>query len=261
MSHFDYKPFYRRNLPHIQPPGATFFVTFILAGSLPKTVLKHWAAEKRQQGTERLRASRSGGGARLGSTERRTLEKKREHRVLEWRREWLRKFEIMQEYGQNGPTWLKDERIAKLVAESLHYRDGKVYRLDAYCIMANHVHVVFSPLVKEPFVPHPDRSPKIATQGSNGCYNSLSSIMQSLKGFTARKANQVLGRRGPFWHHESYDRWVRDACEWERIIAYVLNNPVEAGLVDTWHEWRWSYCQTSGRNANCQVRASRTSEV
>ena len=31
MSHFDYKPFYRRNLPHIQPSGATFFVTFHLA--------------------------------------------------------------------------------------------------------------------------------------------------------------------------------------------------------------------------------------
>jgi len=30
---------YRRNLPHIQPPGGTFFVTFRLAGSIPADVL------------------------------------------------------------------------------------------------------------------------------------------------------------------------------------------------------------------------------
>ena len=46
MPNFDYKPFYRRNLPHIQPPGATLFVTFHLAGSLPRRVLQQWKAEK-----------------------------------------------------------------------------------------------------------------------------------------------------------------------------------------------------------------------
>jgi putative transposase len=30
------KTFYRRSLPHLQPVGATFFVTFRLAGSIPK---------------------------------------------------------------------------------------------------------------------------------------------------------------------------------------------------------------------------------
>jgi hypothetical protein len=45
-----------------------------------------------------------------------------------------------------GPTWLADEGIAGTVAEALHYRDGKSYRLDAYSIMPNHVHSVFAPL-------------------------------------------------------------------------------------------------------------------
>ena len=40
----------------------------------------------------------------------------------------------------------KIDRIAKEIADSLHYRDGKMYCLDAYCIMSNHVHVVFTPL-------------------------------------------------------------------------------------------------------------------
>jgi hypothetical protein len=129
MSHFDYKPFYRRNLPHIQPPGATFFVTFHLAGSLPRTVLQQWATEKDQLETEKLRLAKLRSNIRFASAEHITLEKEREHREWEWQRRWFRKFETTLDKAQSGPVWLKDERIAKEVAESLRYRDGKVYRL------------------------------------------------------------------------------------------------------------------------------------
>jgi len=40
--------------------------------------------------------------------------------------------------------------------------------------------------------------------------------MQSLKGYTAFKANQLLGCEGEFWAHESYDHWIRDDDEWQR---------------------------------------------
>jgi REP element-mobilizing transposase RayT len=250
MSHFDYKPFYRRNLPHIQPPGATFFVTFHLAGSLPRTVLQQWATEKDQLETEKLRLAKLRSNIRFASAEHITLEKEREHREWEWQRRWFRKFETTLDKAQSGPVWLKDERIAKEVAESLRYRDGKVYRLDAYCIMANHVHIVFAPLVMQPSVTQPDSLQDNATKADNLCYNSLSSIMQSLKGYTAWKANTLLGRHGPFWQHESYDRSIRHASEWERIITYVLNNPVKAGLVDHWEKWRWSYYRASDCSAN-----------
>ena len=39
MSQFDYKLFYERHLPHYQPPGATLFLTFRLADSIPPSVL------------------------------------------------------------------------------------------------------------------------------------------------------------------------------------------------------------------------------
>lgn len=48
MSHFEHKSFYRRNLPHVQPLGETFFVTFHLTGSLPKSVLQQYRTEKTQ---------------------------------------------------------------------------------------------------------------------------------------------------------------------------------------------------------------------
>ena len=67
--------------------------------------------------------------------------------------------------------------------------------------------------------------------------------MQSIKGYTARKANKVLGRSGSFWEHESYDRWARDAEELQRMVLYIANNPVKAGLVESWRDWPWSYCK------------------
>ncbi|MEW5986568.1 MAG: hypothetical protein AB1791_08050 [Chloroflexota bacterium] len=64
-----------------------------------------------------------------------------------------------------------------------------------------------------------------------------------MKGYTAGQANLLLERTGAFWQHESYDHYVRDAAELERIVAYVVNNPVKAGLVTDWQEWPWAYCK------------------
>ena len=240
MSHFDYKPFYLRNLPHIQPPGATFFVTFHLAGSLPRAVLQQWNAEKCQLETEKSRPLKSQDVSHFEAAEDIRFEEEQRHR--EWKRQWFRKFEKTLDNAQSGPLWLKDKGIAKEVAESLHYRDGKVYRLDAYCIMANHVHVVFAPLAIQP-----SGAPQTNSLG----YNTLASIMQSLKGYTVWKANRLLGRSGAFWHHESYDHSVRNPSEWQRIVTYILNNPVKAGLIKDWKRWRWSYCRGFHRTTNC----------
>lgn len=139
-------------------------------------------------------------------------------------RRWFGKFDDYLEKVLCGEAYLKNEQIANLVAEAIQYRDGKVYTLEAFCIMPNHGHVVCTPLEKE-----------------NGEFNSLSEILQSLKRHTARQANLALGRSGTFWQDESYDHVVRDQAELERIVKYVLNNPVKAGLVNDWKEWKWSY--------------------
>jgi hypothetical protein len=129
MSHFDYQPAYRRNLPHIQPPGATFFVTFRLAGSLPQSVLSQWRQER--EWLEHLA---------------RTNVNHYEQIKEDFERAWFAKFELLLDGAIEGPVWLSDERVASQVAEGLHYRHGKVYRLDAFTIMANHVHTVIKPL-------------------------------------------------------------------------------------------------------------------
>lgn len=91
--------------------------------------------------------------------------------------------------------------------------------------MPNHVPLVFTPLPKD----------------NSDDYHSLASIMHSLKRYTSRQANKILGRTGQFWQHESYDHVVRDKAELERIILYVINNPVSAGLAQDWRDWPWTY--------------------
>jgi REP-associated tyrosine transposase len=73
----------------------------------------------------------------------------------------------------------------------------------------------------------------------------LDVIMKSLKGYTAWECNRALGGKGTFWQPESYDHIVRDSEEFHRIVNYVLNNPVKAGLVKDWRDWKWNYQRQS----------------
>jgi len=67
--------------------------------------------------------------------------------------------------------------------------------------------------------------------------------MHNIQRNSANHADKVLGRTGAFWQHENYDHFARDEKELERIIKYVLHNPVEAGLTNDWSKWKWSYCK------------------
>jgi len=130
-----------------------------------------------------------------------------------------------------GPTFLRQEAIASLIEKSLYWgEEVGNYQLSSWVIMANHVHALLLPNIL------------------------VSALMKSLKGYTAREANKLLGRTGtPFWQKESYDRWVRDEFEWERIKSYIENNPVKAGLVSSPDQYRWS----SARNVDTAVDAAR----
>jgi len=209
MNQFDYRTDYERNLPHYQPPGATFFVTFRLAGSIPREHLRRLKAEA-EAGEARIREQTQ------GPDQLQALYEDRKRQFGRW--------DDALDRATNGPYWLRDPRIAAVVDEALHYRDGRVYELIVFGIMPNHVHAVFTPR------PRPD-----------GTYEPLQAILHSLKRHTARHGNTLLGREGAFWQHESYDHYVRNPDELDRIVWYVLNNPVKAGLAASWEEWPWSW--------------------
>jgi len=204
-----YQLFYQRHLPHYQPEGATLFVTFRLAGSLPIEVIQRLEEEACQKEIEI---------ERIEDLHARHLATYSAHKQLfsKWDREL--------DAGVHGPSWLAELSIAQVVSDALHFLDRSRYDLEAFCIMPNHVHLICKPM----------------SNSSEELY-SISEIMHSLKGYTARKANRLLGRTGEFWQHESYDHVVRDAAELERVINYVMQNPVRAGL-----ETRWVYRKPIG---------------
>ncbi len=133
--------------------------------------------------------------------------------------------------------FLDDPRIASVIRRSLYFWNGKKYGLCAYCILPNHVHVLLRPFDVEP-LSETERETLEPGETADSM-SPLATIMHSLKSYTAHEANKLLTRTGLFWQHESYDHWVRDDDELERIVAYINANPVKAGLVEKPYEYLW----------------------
>lgn len=202
--------FYRRYLPHWHPPEATYFITFRLAGTLPREVIEQVERE--------LLAYRQQKNAQS------SLEEER-HRFRQYER-WLEK-------SPHGPTWLEQPAVAGVVRAEIHRLDQQRYTLLAYCIMPNHVHLLldfagYAPAQEKETPPPRHR-------------DFLNETLRLIKGRSARFANQYLQRRGRFWQPESYDHVVRSPQSLLRIARYIAHNPVTAGLVRFWQHWPFTW--------------------
>jgi REP element-mobilizing transposase RayT len=202
--------FRRRDLPHWDLHGATYFVTCCLAGSIPalgRLPIKADAATStadRRVGNHHGKPSSSTG---FSSRER----------LLD---------------AAVGVRWLEDRRVAAEVQRAMFYFAGTRYDVLAYVVMPNHVHWVFRPL------------PTWRERCSSRPAREI--IMHSFCRQTARVCNHMLGRTGRFWQHESYDRVVRGENELQRIIDYIEYNPVKAALCEQPDQWEFSSAWRGG---------------
>jgi REP element-mobilizing transposase RayT len=201
---------YHRNLPHYHPIGYPLFITFRLAGSLPLEILTELKAQREFE----LKACKN-----HRADERHKIEERHFGRYDNWL-----------DQCDYGPRWLQVDNIAQIVSKEMHHLNGDRYQLLAYCIMPNHVHLLIESLVRER-APHQGKSAKYP----------VTDTLRLLKGRTAHDCNLELKRNGSFWQHESYDHVVRDEKELDRIIRYILNNPVKAALVKEWKNWPFTY--------------------
>jgi len=200
----------RGYLPHVKREGASYFVTFRLADSLPTEVLVKLENRRAEQ-LRRLAAQQEALSDGLRSQPPEETEE-------EINRGFRREIERYLDRGA-GECYLVRPSIAELVANAIRFFDGQRYLVNAWVVMPNHVHAVVWPMPN----------------------HLLGEIVRSWKGFTSRKANQILDRVGQaFWQPESFDHWIRDDDEKARICRYVIHNPVNAGLAKTPQEWRWS---------------------
>ena len=112
---------------------------------------------------------------------------------------------------------LKMDRDFLIVQNAILFWHKRRCMLIAYVVMPNHVHILLEPLA------------------------SLRKITLGIKGASAREANRALRRTDKaFWQDESFDHWVRNGAQFERIRGYIEQNPVKAGLVATAEDWPWS---------------------
>lgn len=195
--------YYERTLPHWQPEGRDLFLTWRLSGSLPAEVLAALRARK----TEPM-------GARF------------------------REYDRELDRSSFGPLWLKEPRIAFLVASEIEKAAANgLCGVYAWVVMPNHVHLLI-----EPKVP-------------------MRLITKAIKGPTARRANLLLGRTGKyFWQDECFDHWIRNGAEFEKVKAYIEQNPVRAGLATDGASWPWSSAARTSPAITQQAQARVTEE-
>jgi len=177
----------RGYLPHFSGEQVTQTVTFRLFDSMPQSVLDRWRQE-------------------LKHLPKREQDRERRKRIDAY---------LDQGYGS---CFMKDDLIADIVQGTLLYSEGDRYRLHAWCVMPNHVHVLFTP---EPGW-------------------EMGKIVHTWKSYTSHECNKVLGRSGEFWQKEPFDRYVRDENHFANAVAYIENNPVKAGLCRSPEDWKWS---------------------
>ncbi len=187
----------RGYLPHFNNTGTWQAVTFRLADSLPQSKLEELQEELRAVDPKRADAVR---------------------------RRWI---EVWLDAGM-GCCALANPGVAAVMQETLLKFDGDRYRLVAWCIMTNHVHVLMETRA------------------------ALPKILQSWKSYTGRWAlerNEALGLGVPgkeLWMREYWDRYIRDGEHFDHVVAYIRQNPVKAGLCKTPEEWRWSSASYAG---------------
>lgn len=176
----------RGYLPHCDTPGLLQSITFRLADSLPADALKRLLQE--------------------------TAEAEKNHSI-----------DALLDAG-HGACWLKQTEIAGIVESALLHWDGQRYRLLAWCIMPNHVHILIETHDGWP----------------------LHSLLHGWKSFTAKAINRYLGRTGAVWMADYFDRYIRDDLHLAAVVAYIHGNPVKAGLADNAHDWLHSSARLIG---------------
>ena len=116
---------YRRKLPHWTQEGATYFITFRLADSLPKEKLAE---------LENLRAQ----------WEREHPEPRSESDSQQFHRENMQAIDNWLDAGA-GECLLRDPVCASIVTRAMHHFNEERYFLSSYCVMPNHVHLTVQP--------------------------------------------------------------------------------------------------------------------
>jgi len=200
----------RRTLPHWDVPGAAYFVTTCLHGSIAAKGLLDIASHRKD----------------LKNRPRRPGMSESDWHVLCWKQTFVRIEEWLDLRSANRV--LETPELAQIVVDAIRHFAHERYDLFAFVVMPSHFHWLFQP-----------KAEWIATLESDK-RSPRQRITYSINRYTATQCNRRLKSVGAFWQRESFDHWVRDLDELERIIRYIEENPVKAGLASSPEKWYYS---------------------
>lgn len=192
---------YRNNLPHWRQEGATYFITYRLADSMPADILEGWQREQR-----RWLAAREIAWDRDGRWQH-EFEKLPAKERYEYRKTFNRKLQAHLDSGY-GSCLLKNAELRTLAEDALEYFHRERFWLGDYVLMPNHVHALMTPLSSY----------------------ELEEILASVKRYSSKRINEARGGAGKLWQYETYDHLVRSRGELKQFRQYIAENPAKAGL-------------------------------
>lgn len=129
-----------------------------------------------------------------------------------------------------GSCALQCKENAQLIIDAWQYFNGRRYDLHTGVVMPNHVHLLV----------------RVYTGVLIG------NLVQSWKSFTSRRfvVDEHLGYR-PQWQRGYWDRYIRNEAHYQDALRYIINNPVEAGLVRRVEDWPY-YAGCVWPGASCR---------
>jgi len=208
------KESYRQHLPHFQQAGQAYFVTWCLKDAVPPKALENYSIHLKQLHSQ------------IDFLKNNKAEEKaiRELRIefSKVRKKYMKAFDDLLHLQTKFTINLSKEENTRIVLEALCFWDKKRIENYAICVMPNHVHWVFRTFEKD----------------EEGKPVYLQDILQSVKRFSANQLNNSEHTKGTVWQRESYDTTIRDDLHLYNAINYTLDNPVVAGLVRNWWEWK-----------------------
>ena len=212
------KEHYRGNLPHFQQPGQCYFITCSLLGAIPKSKMRQLSIDLETAKTKLLHISGE------FSDSNPIIAKAKSNYQLALKK-YRHSYDILLNQSLNPSLSLLNEKNLKIMTEALLFWEGKKLESHAWCIMSNHFHWVVSLNKKDEL----------------GKPIYLQDVLHSVKLYSARNINKSENREGQLWFHESFETTIRNDQHFYNVVKYTINNPVSAGLIKKWENWKGTY--------------------
>jgi putative transposase len=114
-------------------------------------------------------------------------------------------------YFISAQTWtrtpfFRHARWAECLIETIRHYDQSCYRLHAFVVMPDHVHLLLMPL------------------------ETLEKAVQVIKGGFSYRAHRAFDWKGEIWQPGFSDHGIRDEEDWNQHLSYIRGNPLKASL-------------------------------